>query len=435
MGVGIKKRYIIGRRRMNTNIREVYELVRKKYANYGVNTVNVLNKLENIPISINCWQGDDAVGFEIQDSILSDSGILSTGSYYGKARNIDELRSDIEKAFSLIPGKKKLNLHAMYGDFKGKYINRDQVLPEHFSSWIEWAKNLNVGIDFNPTLFSHPLARSGYTLSSSDEKVRKFWVEHVKRCREISNCIGKELKNTCICNIWIPDGSKDLTVSRLKHREILLKSFDEIFNIPYPEKNMLDSLEGKLFGIGLEAYTVGSHEFYLSYAIKKDKIITFDTGHFHPTEIVSDKISAVLPFVKGVLLHLSRGVRWDSDHVPILTEELIAIMAEIVRADAFSKVYMSTDLFDGSINRIGAWVIGTRAVLKALLIALLEPTHILKSYEESGNLFAKLGFMEDLKSMPYDTLWDYYCESLGVPVDIKWIDEVIKYEKEVTSKR
>ena len=374
-------------------------------------------------------------GFEIPSASLSGGGILSTGSYPGKAKDIDELRSDIKKAFSLIPGRKKLNLHAIYGDFKGKAIDRDKITSENFSSWIDWAKKLGVGLDFNPTLFSHPLADSRYTLSSSDKKVRRFWVEHVKRCREISNYIGKELKTPCICNIWIPDGSKDLTVSRLKHREILLKSLDEIFIVDYPEKNMLDALECKLFGIGSETYVVGSHEFYLSYAIKKGKLITFDTGHFHPTELVSDKISAVLPFVKGILLHISRGVRWDSDHVPILTEELIAIMAEIVRANALDRVYIATDFFDASISRIGAWVIGSRAVLKALLFALLEPTPILKDYEDKGNLFARLGLMEALKSMPFGAVWNYYCESVEIPAETEWIDEVLKYEKEVTLKR
>jgi L-rhamnose isomerase len=421
---------------MDLKVGEVYKLARKKYEEYGINTDKVINKLINIPISIHCWQGDDVGGFESRGAILSEgSGILSTGNYPGKAKNINELRSDIEKTFLLIPGRKRLNLHAIYGDFDGKVVNRNEILPEHFFSWIGWAKKQGIGLDFNPTLFSHPMADSGFTLSSSNEKIRKFWVEHVKRCRDISNYIGKELKNTCICNIWIPDGSKDLLVSRLKHREILLKSLDEIFSISYPEKNMLDSLESKLYGIGLEAYTVGSHEFYLRYAVKKDKLITLDTGHFHPTELVSDKISAVLPFVKGIMLHLSRGVRWDSDHVTILTEELIAIMTEIIRADALSKVHIATDFFDGSINRIGAWVIGARAVLKALLIALLEPTHILRDYEDKNNLFARLGFMEALKIMPFGAVWDFCCESIGVPVDVDFIDEVLKYEKEVVTKR
>jgi L-rhamnose isomerase len=412
-----------------------YNQARKQYEKYDINTDEVIKKLINIPISVHCWQGDDVGGFEVPDAILSGGGILSTGGYPGKARNILELQSDIEKAFSIIPGRKKLNIHAMYGYFKGRIVDRDKILPEHFSTWVNWAKKQGIGLDFNPTLFSHPLADSGYTLSSKDEKIRRFWIEHVKKSREISNYIGTELKTPCIMNIWIPDGSKDLTVSRLEHREILKQSLDEIFMVDYPEENMLDALECKLFGIGSESYVVGSHEFYLSYIIKKEKIITFDTGHFHPTELVSDKISAVLPFVKGVMLHLSRGVRWDSDHVPILTEELIAIMAEVIRADALDKTYIATDFFDGSVNRIGAWVIGARAVIKALLFALLEPTHILKDYEDRNNLFARLGFMEDLKTMPFGSVWGYYCESAEVPTDVEWIDEVLIYEKEVTSKR
>jgi len=420
---------------MNIKAGQAYISSKKQYAKYGIDTDKVLDRLVNIPISIHCWQGDDVGGFEIADAVLSGGGILSTGRHPGKARNISELRSDIEKAFSLIPGKMRLNLHAIYGDFKGKAVDRDKILPEHFSSWIEWAKELDIGLDFNPSLFSHPLADSGYTLASKDEKVRRFWIEHVKRCREVSNYIGEQLSSTCICNTWIPDGSKDLTVSRLKHREILKNSLDEIFAVDYPEENMLDALECKLFGIGSESYVVGSHEFYLSYAVETGKIVTFDTGHFHPTELVSDKLSAVFPFVKAVMLHVSRGVRWDSDHVPILTEELMAIMEEIVRADALSKVHIATDFFDGSINRIGAWVIGARAVLKALLFALLEPTNILKDYEDSGNLFARLGFAEALKSMPYGAVWDHYCKTSEIPNDVEWMDEVLKYEEEVTLRR
>ncbi|MHB8278758.1 MAG: L-rhamnose isomerase [Candidatus Humimicrobiaceae bacterium] len=424
---------------MHIKAKEGYKIARKQYAKYDIDTDKVINKLINIPISIHCWQGDDVGGFETPDAILSGGGIgggiLSTGSYPGKARNILELQSDVDKAFSLIPGRKKLNIHAIYGDFKGKAVDRDKILPEHFSTWVDWAKKQGIGLDFNPTIFSHPLADSGYTLSSKDEKVRRFWIEHVKKCREISNYIGRELKSPCIMNIWIPDGSKDMTVSRSEHREILRQSLDEIFSIDYPEENMLDALECKLFGIGSESYVAGSHEFYLSYVIKKGKIITFDTGHFHPTELVSDKISAVLPFVKAIMLHLSRGVRWDSDHVPILCEELIAIMSEVVRAKALDKIYIATDFFDGSINRIGAWVIGARAVLKALLFALLEPTHILEDYENKGNLFARLGFMEALKVMPFGAVWGYYCESAGVPTDVEWIGDVLMYEREVTSKR
>lgn len=420
---------------MNTEIKEAYKIARMKYAKYGVDTDAVLNKLKDISISIHCWQGDDVGGFENPNAILSGGGILSTGNHPGKARNILELQNDIEKAFSLIPGRKRLNLHAMYGDFKGKIVDRDKVYPEHFLGWIKWAKKLGIGLDFNPTLFSHPMAESGYTLSSKDEKVRRFWIEHVKRCREISNYIGKELKTPCICNIWIPDGSKDLTVSSLEHREILKQSLDEIFAVRYSEENMKDALECKLFGIGSESYVVGSHEFYLSYAIKTGKVITFDTGHFHPTEVVSDKISSVLPFIKEILIHVSRGIRWDSDHVVILSDELQAIMREIIRADVLKRIYIALDFFDGSINRIGAWIIGTRAVFKALLIALLEPTHILKDYEENGDLFARLGFLETLKTMPFGDVWNYYCESMEVSNDMEWIDEVLKYEKEVTSNR
>ena len=420
---------------MNDNIKKAYELAKKSYKEFGINTDTVLDKLKDIPISVHCWQGDDCGGFEKPDAVLSGGGILSTGNKTGKARNIAELKKDIEKAFSLIPGKKKLNIHAMYGDFKGRLIDRNKILPEHFAGWVKWAKKMNIGLDFNPTLFSHPLAESGYTLASKNKKIRNFWIEHVKKCREISNYIGKELKKICINNIWIPDGSKDLTVSRLAHRDILKNSLDEVFSVPYPEENTIDALESKLFGIGSESYVVGSHEFYLSYAIKYNKLITFDTGHYHQLELVSDKISAVIPFVRGILLHLSRGVRWDSDHVPILSNEVAAIMQEIIRADALDKVYFASDFFDGSINRIGAWVIGERTILKALLFALLEPINIIKTYEENGDLFARLGFMENLKLMPVGAVWDYYCLSMGVLTDKEWIKEVLKYEKEVLSKR
>lgn len=420
---------------MDKKIEDAYKVAKDEYAKYGVDTDTVLNKLKGIPVSMHCWQGDDVRGFEKGNETLSGSGLVSTGNYPGRARSISELREDIEKAFSLIPGSKRLNLHAVYGDFKGKPVERDEILPEHFSSWIDWAKKQKVGLDFNPTLFSHPMAESGYTLSSGDGKIREFWVEHVKRCRQISNYIGSELKNRCINNIWIQDGSKDLTVSRYRHREILLESLDDIFSISYPEENMLDSLESKLFGIGLEAYTVGSHEFYLSYAVKKNKVITFDTGHYHPTEIVSDKLSAALCFLDKILLHISRGVRWDSDHVPILDQEVVNIMSEIIRADALNRVYLATDFFDGSIDRIGAWVIGTRTVMKAILIALLEPIDILIKYENDNNLFARLAFMESLKIMPFGAVWDFYCESQDIPADIKCIDEVLKYEKDITLKR
>jgi L-rhamnose isomerase len=415
--------------------KEAYKIAREQYAKYGINTDGVINKLKNISVSIHCWQGDDCGGFEKEESSLSGGGILSTGNYPGKARSLTELRNDIEKAFSLIPGRKRLGIHAMYGDFPSKNIDRNQIGKEHFISWIEWAKDLNIGLDFHPTLFSHPLANAGFTLSSANKEVRKFWIEHVNKSREISNYIGKSLKSPCVMNLWIPDGAKDNTVSRLYHRQILAESLDEIFSIKFPEENLVDSVESKLFGIGSESYVVGSYDFYLSYALKNNLFLTLDTGHFHPTELVSDKISSLIPFIKGIMLHLSRGVRWDSDHVTIMNDELIAVMQEIVRADAFNKIFISSDFFDGSINRIGAWVIGERAILKSLLFALLEPVDILRKYELGNKLFARLGFMEDLKTMPFGTVWGYYCESAGVPADLEWIDDVLIYEKEVTSKR
>ena len=419
---------------MKKNIIKNYELAREYFSKYRIETDKVLDELKDIPLSVHCWQGDDCGGFEKKDSVLSGGGILSTGNHPGKARNIKELRDDIEKAFSMIPGKKRLNLHAMYGDFKSEYFDRDKIENKHFDSWIDWAQAINVGLDFNPTLFSHPKANDGFTLSSKNKNIRKFWVEHVKKSREISNYIGEKIGNPCIMNLWIPDGSKDLPVSRFEHRKFLIDSLDEIFSVKYEAKNVIDSLEGKLFGIGSESYVVGSYDFYLSYAIKNDKFITLDTGHFHPTELVSDKISALIPFVRGIVLHLSRGVRWDSDHVIILTQELISIMKEIVRAGALDKVYLASDFFDGSINRIGAWVIGIRAISKALLSALLEPVNILRDYENNNILFARLGFLEQLKTMPFGAIWDYYCIKMGVLTEDKWIEEVRNYEN-VLNKR
>jgi len=419
---------------LNGLLFKTYNLVKEIYSKYNVNTDKVLNELIDIPISIHCWQGDDLIGFEKKSSKLDSGGILATGNYLGKPRRIDELRKDIEKAFSLIPGEKKLALHAIYGDFKDN-VDRNKINPENFDSWIEWAKERNIYLDFNPTFFSHHYSEKGYTLSSFDKNIRKFWIDHLVKCREISNYIGEKLGKVCINNIWIPDGEKDITPSRTEHRRLLIDSLDESLSKIYPEKNMKDSLESKLFGIGSESFVVGSLEFYLSYAIKNDKFITLDTGHFHPTEKVSDKISAILPFAKGIVLHISRGVRWDSDHVPILSEELILIMSEIVRANALSKVYICTDFFDASINRIGAWVIGARAVVKALLYALIEPTELLKKYELENNNFARLALFEGLKTMPFGIIWHKYLESQNMPSDIEIINELNEYEEEVLKKR
>jgi len=420
---------------MKNNIEKNYETAREFYGQYGVDTDLVIKKLNSIPVSIHCWQGDDCGGFEKEESELSGGGILSTGNYPGKARNLSELRKDIEKAFSLIPGVKRLSIHAMYGDFRSDNIDRNRIEKEHFESWIEWAKKLNVGLDFHPTLFSHPLANDGFTLSSRNGKIRNFWIDHVKRSREISNFIGQSLKNPCVMNLWIPDGTKDNTVNRLFYRQILKSALDEIFSVKYSEKYLIDTVESKLFGIGSESYVTGSYDFYLGYSLKNDLYITLDTGHFHPTELVSDKISALLPFIKGIMLHLSRGVRWDSDHVTILNDELVSIMQEISRADVFEKVLISSDFFDGSINRIAAWVIGERAILKAVLFALLEPSNMLRQYEEENKLFARLGFMEQLKSMPFGYVWDYFCQISGTPTEDKWINEVFEYENKVLSAR
>jgi L-rhamnose isomerase len=420
---------------VDSNIEKQYKIAQERYAAAGIDTDKALSVLKGVPISVNCWQGDDVSGFESNTAALEGGGIMVTGGYPGKPRNIGELMKDAQKAFSIIPGKKKLALHAMYGDFKGKFEGRDKIETKHFESWVDWAKANKVGLDFNPTLFSHPYVEDGYTLASTNEKIRKFWVKHLNKSREIGDFMGGRLKEVCSNNIWIPDGSKDTTVNRLKHREQLLKSLDEIFSKKYSDKNIQDSLEPKLFGIGVESYTAGSLEFYLGYAVKNSLQITLDTGHFHPTELVSDKITAVLPFVKGIQLHVTRSVRWDSDHIPILTEELIAIMQEIVRAKALNKVFIGTDYFDASINRIGAWVIGARSVIKALLLALLEPTDTIRKYEQEKNYFARLAMLEELKFMPYGDIWNYYCKTEEVVQDLQMIAEVMDYEKEVLSKR
>jgi L-rhamnose isomerase len=421
---------------MQKNIyKKNYEKIKKYYRDIFVDTDEILSLVNIIPISIHCWQGDDLIGFEKDAKELSSGGILATGNYPYRARNIEELQSDIDKAFSLIPGKKKLALHASYGYFKDKKVDRDKIEPEHFLNWIDWAKNKNIGLDFNPTFFSHPKADSGYTLTNTDKGIRDFWIEHLVRSREISSYIGEQLGSACINNIWIPDGGKDKTACRSYFRELLIDSLDKAFRKDFQKKYMTDSLESKLFGIGSESFVAGSHEFYLSYAIKNNKMITFDTGHFHPTELVSDKISAVLPFISGILLHISRGVRWDSDHVPILSEELISIMAEITRANAFNKVHIGTDFFDASINRVGAWVIGGRAVIKAMLIALLEPTELLKKYELDNKKFEKLALFEAQKTMPFESVWNYYLEINNMPSDLDMINEIKKYETKVMEKR
>jgi len=414
-------------------IEEAYEQAKQRYAELGVDTDEAMERLSATAISLHCWQGDDVGGFE-SDEGLSGGGIMATGAYPGKARTADELRADLEKALSLIPGKHRLNLHAMYGQTKGR-VERNELNAEHFTAWIDWAKANGLGMDFNGTFFSHPKAESGFTLSSADEGIRRFWVEHGIVCREIGAAMGKELGTPCVTNLWIPDGYKDIPVDRKGPRQRLKKSLDEIFAEPMDRSCLLDAVESKLFGIGSESYVVGSHEFYLGYAIENKTLLCLDTGHFHPTEVVSDKISSVLTFLDEILLHVSRGVRWDSDHVVVLSDELRAITEQIVRGDYLQRVHIGLDFFDASINRIAAWVIGTRCMIKALLIALLEPSEKLRETELDGDYTARLAMLEELKTMPFGAVWDYYCTKQDVPPGPDWLKEVRDYETRVTNKR
>ncbi|MBY8985006.1 MAG: L-rhamnose isomerase [Candidatus Lokiarchaeota archaeon] len=420
---------------MNTKIEEAYALASKKYDDLGIDTDKLLDILLEIPISVNAWQGDDVGGFERPNAELSGGGIIATGNYPGKARNIQELQMDLEKALSLIPGNHRVNLHSFHGDFGGKFVERDKYTPEHFQRWIDWANERNLKLDLNSTLFSHSKANDGFTLSSKSNEIRQFWIDHVCRCREISVEIGKQLKSPCIHNIWIPDGLKDIPIDRKGYRELLKNSLDQILQKKYSSSAMKDTIEGKLFGIGSEAFVVGSHEFYLSYAIANQIMLTLDTGHFHPTESVGDKISAILPFIPELLIHISRGIRWDSDHVVILSDDLIQLTEEIVRSNAIDRINLGLDYFDASINRVGAWVIGTRAVQKGLLYAMLQPWAILKEYEEKGKYFQRLALLEELKSLPYGSVWDFLCLKNDVPVGISWIKEIEKYDERVLRKR
>ncbi len=414
---------------------KAYELAKEQYAGLGINTDQVLDLMDKIAISLHCWQTDDVSGFENPDAGLSGGGIQATGNYPGKARTIEEVMADIEKSMSLLPGKQRFNMHAMYGDFRSGMVDRDAIEPKHFETWVEWAKKLGIAIDFNCTLFSHPKADSGFTISDLDESIRDFWVEHVKRCRDISAYLGKELGSRCIHNIWIPDGSKDVTVNRYKHRELLKQSLDEILAKDLDPSHMADAVEAKLFGIGVEAFTVGSHEFYLGYAIDRNMMLCLDIGHFHPTEQVSDKVSAVFQFIPELMFHVTRPIRWDSDHVVTLNDDVKALFEEIVWADKFNKVNVGLDFFDASINRIGAYVTGTRAAQKGILLALLSPIKQLRDYEKNGQFFERLALLEESKTMPFGAVWDYYCEKNSVPSGYDYISEIQQYEKDVLSKR
>lgn len=415
-------------------IEKSYGIAREIYGELGVDTDKALDKLDTIPISIHCWQGDDVKGFENPEGVLT-GGIQSTGNYPGAAKTPEQLRNDLNKAFTMIPGKKRVNLHAIYLETNGKKVDRDEIEPKYFVNWVNWAKEKNIGLDFNPTLFSHPKSADGLTLSHPDEGIRKFWIEHVKRSRKISEYFGKELGTPSVMNIWIPDGFKDITVDKLTPRQRLKDALDEALSEKIDKRYHLDAVESKLFGIGSESYVVGSHEFYLGYAVKNNVLLCLDAGHFHPTEVISNKISAVLLFLDEMLLHVSRPVRWDSDHVVILDDELVAISQELVRNNFLDRVHIGLDFFDGSINRIAAWTIGTRNMMKALLIALLEPTEKLVRSELKFDFTSRLALLEELKSYPWQSVWDYYCLRKDVPVGIDWISSVKEYEEKVTKNR
>ncbi len=416
------------------SIESAYKLACERYAELGVDVGAALKKLLQIPISLHCWQGDDVRGFENPDGDLT-GGIQATGNYPGRARTPVELRGDIEFVLSLVGGKHRVNVHACYAEFeKGQRVDRDELQPEHMKNWISWAKRNGLGMDFNPTLFSHPMF-NGFSLSSRDKKTRNFWIRHTIATRRIAAAIGKALGSPCVNNIWIPDGYKDIPADRETPRKILNDALDACFAETLNPKHTRDSVESKLFGIGAESYTVGSHEFYMGYAVKNQKLLTLDAGHFHPTETISDKLSACLLFVPEILLHVSRGVRWDSDHVVIVTDELIAIAQELVRLNQFSRVHIGLDYFDASINRIAAWVLGMRAMQKALLFAMLEPIKLMTGAEKANDLTSRLVWTEAAKTMPFGAIWDQFCAQEDVPLETRWLDEVKRYEQNVLSKR
>lgn len=416
-----------------TTITQRYEEAKKHYAEIGVDTDAVLEKLQDIKISMHCWQGDDVKGFLSPEGELT-GGIMSTGNYPGAARTPDQLRQDLEKAFSLIPGKHKLNLHAIYLD-TDEAVDLDQIEPKHYEKWVAWAKEQGLGLDFNPTFFSHPMMKDGFTLAHPDKAVRDFWIEHGKRSRRVAEYFGKELGETSYNNFWVPDGFKDNPVDRLAPRKRLMESLDEIFADQVNENYTQDAVESKLFGLGAEAYTVGSHEFYMGYGLTRGKMILLDAGHFHPTEVISNKLSSLALFSKGIMLHVSRPVRWDSDHVVIMDDELQDIAKELVRNDLLDKAVIGLDFFDATINRIAAWVIGTRNTQKALLKALLEPIKDLKEMENSFDFTSRLAYTEELKDFPYSDVWNYFCQQNGVPVGLDWLKEVQSYEEEILKNR
>ncbi|MEK8126518.1 L-rhamnose isomerase [Paenibacillus filicis] len=418
---------------MSSTIERSYNEAKELYARHGIDVDQALEQLAQIKISMHCWQGDDVRGFLFRDQDLT-GGISVTGNYPGAARTPDELRSDLERALSLIPGKHKVNLHAIYADTDEK-VDLDELKPWHFEKWVQWAKEQGLGLDFNPTLFSHEKSSDGFTLSHPNADIRQFWIDHCKASRRISAYFGEQLGQACVTNVWIPDGFKDVPVDRLSPRRRLKESLDEIFAEELNPAYHLDAVESKLFGLGSEAYVVGSHEFYMGYGLQNNKLICLDAGHFHPTEVISNKLSSLSLFAEGILLHVSRPMRWDSDHVVVLDDELLEIGRELVRGDLLAKTHIGLDFFDASINRVAAWVIGTRNTIKALLRALLEPIEVLKQAELSGDYTTRLALTEEFKSYPFGAVWDYYCEKQGVPVREQWLAEVKAYEQDVLLKR
>ena len=416
------------------SIQKSYEIAKEIYAEIGVDTNKALEMMKKFTLSIHCWQGDDGVGFENSGLSMS-GGILATGNYPGRATTPQELRADMAKAFEFIPGLKKANIHAMYLD-SDKKVERDEIEPKYYDNWINWAKEQKIGLDFNPTCYSHPKSIDGFTLSSSNEGTRQFWIEHTKRCRKIAEYIGKQTGIRCVNNIWIPDGYKDITIDKTAPRERLMRSLDECIREQLNPSAMCDAVESKLFGLGSESYVVGSHEFYLCYVMRnKQLLLCLDAGHFHPSETISGKISTIMLFINEMLLHVSRPVRWDSDHVVTMDDELLAICQEISRGSYDGRMNVALDFFDASINRIAAWVIGSRNTLKTMLRAYLEPVDLLKKTEANGDLTTRLALSEELKSYPFQSVWDYYCETNNVPVRDKWLADVKKYERDILSKR
>jgi L-rhamnose isomerase len=420
--------------RMKTTV-QLYQGARERYADIGVDTDAALKELGTISLSLHCWQADDVGGFEKPDATLEGGGIQTTGNYPGKARTISELRSDLEFVYGLLPGRHRFSIHASYADMSGKFVDRNALSSEQFKSWVAWAKKLGIGMDFNSTFFSHPKAAEGFTLAHPDKSIRAFWIEHALRCREISAYIGKELQSRTIHNLWIPDGSKDITVNRFHHREWLRESLDTIFARQYDPHFLRDSLESKLFGIGSESFVVGSHEFYLGYAVKNNVLLCIDIGHFHPTESCADKVSALFQFCAELVFHITRGVRWDSDHVALCNDPLVELMQEIVWAGKLDKVCLGLDFFDASINRVGAYVIGARATLKAILSALLSPIRQLRDFEAAGKNFERLAFLEEYKTLPFCGVWDYYCEMNQVPAGLQYVSAIQDYEIRILNKR